>query len=135
MEKYDLKNDIKVFGTHVKTFPLGIGDAFDALFKMLPDGMQRNYYGISYITDSGEIYYLAGTEEKYTGEAGKYNCETIMIDKGEYLTETVHDWRKNTECIKDVFYQLMQNNEADKSKPCVEWYKTDDEMLCMIKHL
>lgn len=31
MEKYNLPDDVKVFGVQVKTFPHGIGEAFDGL--------------------------------------------------------------------------------------------------------
>jgi hypothetical protein len=27
----------------------------------------------------------------------------------------------------------MKEENLDKTKPCVEWYKNDDEMLCMLK--
>ena len=133
MEKYYLNNDLKVFGTQVKTFPEGIGAAFEALIKMLPDGPERQYYGISYMTKDGEIIYKATVLEKYEGEAKKYHCEISVIEKGEYLTEVIHDWRKKTDCIKDVFHDMMQDSRIDKSKPCVEWYKNSDEMFCMVK--
>ena len=45
----------------------------------------------------------------------------------------VRDWRKKTGCIKDVFHEMMQDNRFDGSKPCIEWYKNDEEMLCMLK--
>lgn len=28
---------------------------------------------------------------------------------------------------------MMQDNNVDKAKLCVEWYKNDEEMLCMMK--
>jgi len=33
MENYNLKDNLKVFGLQVKTFPLGIGETFDDLVK------------------------------------------------------------------------------------------------------
>jgi hypothetical protein len=49
MEKYYLRDDLKVFGLEVKTFPAGIKAAFDSLMSMLDSGFNRSYYGISYI--------------------------------------------------------------------------------------
>ena len=75
MEKYNLEDNVKVFGVHVKTFPQGIGEAFDALLKMLPPGDDRPFYGISEMTKGG-IIYKAAALETFDGEAEKYGCET-----------------------------------------------------------
>jgi predicted transcriptional regulator YdeE len=132
MELYYLKEDVKVFGVQVKTFPDGIGEAFDALVKMIPGGFNRSYYGISYM-EGNDIIYKAMAEEVIDGEAEKYNYERFTIKKGEYLAVTVMDWLQKTGSIKDVFHDMMQDSRADNSSPCVEWYKNDNEMICMLK--
>ena len=133
MEKYILENDLKVFGTQVETFPNGIGEAFGALIAMLPEAKERSYYGISQFANNGTILYYATAEETYNGEAETYNCDRYVIERGEYLIGNVNDWPRKTDCIKDIFHEMMQLSRVDKTKPCVEWYKNDDEMLCMIK--
>lgn len=133
METYHLKNDLKVFGKEVTTFPLGIKEAFGALLDMIPDGFKRSYYGISYMDENGKIIYIATAEEKYEGEAEKYNCEQYTVEQGEYLAVTISDWLKKIDCIKDVFHDIMEDERADKTKPVVEWYKTETEMLCLVK--
>ncbi len=133
MEKYNLINDVKVFGFKVNSFPAGIGVAFDELIKKTGDPAgARAYYGISEFKEGKMIYY-ATAEEKTEGEAEKYNYEKLKIEKGEYLTSTLFDWRKKTECIKDVFYEIIQDNRVNKSKPAIEWYKNDNEMICLVK--
>lgn len=48
MKKYNLINDVKVFGLQVKTSPAGIGETFDELIKKTGDfAGSRAYYGIS----------------------------------------------------------------------------------------
>lgn len=37
--------------------------------------------------------------------------------------------------IGETFHQLMQNNKTDKTKPLVEWYKSEEEMFCMVKSI
>jgi len=54
METYIIKNNIEAFSFQVKTFPNGIGDAFDKLIAMVPEGLNRSYYGISYMTPDNE---------------------------------------------------------------------------------
>ena len=124
---------MKVFGVQVKTFPNGIGEAFDALVKMLPGGFDRSYYGISYMSNDGAMVYIAAAIEKEEGEAEKYNCERYTIEKGEYLAITVNDWRSKTDCIKDVFYEIIKDSRIDKTRPAIEWYKDEKEMICMVK--
>jgi hypothetical protein len=133
MEKFILQNDLEVFGVQVKTFPLGIGEAFDALVKMLPGVFYRSYYGISYLSKDGAMIYIAAAIEKKNGEAEEYNCERYTIEKGEYLTETIYDWRKKNGSIKDVFHGMMKDSRIDKTKPAIEWYKDEKEMMCMVR--
>ena len=132
MEKYILENEVKVFGVVVETFPTGIEEAFRSLMKILNEEFNRSYYGITEMKENRMIY-KAVAEEKYNGEAEKYYLEKSVIEGGTYFTETIKDWRNNTDCIKDVFQKMMLSNQVDKAKPCIEWYKNNDEMLCMMK--
>lgn len=132
MEGYYLKSDLKVFGMQVKTFPFGVGEAFDSLIGRLPEGLNRSYYGISYITDKGVVY-LAVTAERFEGEAAQYPFESFRIAKGNYRTVTVKDWSTKTDKIKDVFHEMLRDECPDADRPCVEWYKDDKEMMCMVR--
>ena len=134
MEKITLDQDLKVFGIEVKTFPGGIGEAFDELIEKTGDySGARNYYGVSSMNDDSKMIYKAVAEEKFDSEAEKYNYEESTIEKGRYLVEGLKDWRNKTGLIKDIFHKMLQDDRADKMKPCIEWYKNDDEMLCMVK--
>ena len=131
MEKYNLTNDVKLFGLQVKTFPSGVAEMFHELIKKTGDE-SRAYYGISEFND-GKMVYYATAEEKFEGEAEKYNCEKLKIEKGEYLASTIFGWRKKTDCIKDVFTELIKDPRVNKTKPAIEWYKDDNEMMCMVE--
>lgn len=131
MEIYHQQEDITVFGVHVKTFPNGIKEAFDLLVTEF--GKDRSYYGISWMEENDEVIYYAMVPEAFKGEANKYHYEKLLISKGDYRTETIFNWLDKVDSIKDVFSRLMPNGRPDKNRPCVEWYKSDDEMLCMIK--
>jgi len=134
METYYLSHDIKAFGVQVKTFPMGVGEAFHDLIQKLPNGDKRSYYGLS-ICVGDKIIYNAAAEEAYPGEADKYDYEKYEIQKGEYLTEEIKGWQQKTDCIKDVFAEMMKDKRVDNSHPClcIEWYKNTEDMLCMIK--
>jgi len=137
MSTIRIEHDVKVFGFQVKTFPQGIGEAFDSLVNSLPRELQRSYYGISYMTPAG-IKYFATAEERFKGEVERYHeryqYETFNIESGEYLAVMISDWQSKTNTIKDVFADMLQYDCQDGSnRPCVEWYKNDDEMFCMVR--
>jgi hypothetical protein len=132
MKKYSLPTNIEVFGIQVKTFPLGIGEAFEALAEKLSEGYDRAYYGLSKMSSEG-ILYIAAAEEKYEYEAEKYNYERYTIEKGEYVAKVIKDWRLKMDSIKEIFTEMMNHPQFDDHKYCVEWYKDDHEMICMAK--
>jgi hypothetical protein len=132
MDTITLKEDLPIFGLPVKNFPEGIGETFDKLVSLVPGGFSRPYYGISKMTDKG-MHYMAAALEISKSEAEQCHCERATIEHGEYLAETVKDWRSKTDSINGVFHTLLQDPKADNTKPCVEWYKNDQEMVCMVK--
>jgi len=131
MEIYHQQEDMVVFGVHVKTFPDGIKEAFESLMSLF--GKNRSYYGISWLDESDTVQYYSMVPEAFKDEASKYHYEKLIITKGEYHTETIYNWLSKLDSIKDIIHGLMPNNRPDKNHPCVEWYKSDVEMLCMIK--
>jgi hypothetical protein len=133
VETYILINDLKVFGVQVKDFPQGVAETFHVLINMIPDGNARSYYGIFQMNSTGNMVYCAAAEELHNGEAEQYHCERYTIAKGQYLTEKINDWQKNISRIKDVFTELSRDPRIDQTKPGVEWYKNDKEMVCMLK--
>lgn len=132
MELINIKNDLHLFGIEVTTFPIGIKEAFDKIIAMVPDGMQRSHYGLSYMKGDKVIYHAA-CAEKYEGEPEKLNCGKYTIEKGDYIAITITDWMKKIESIGEAFHKMMQDNRIDLTKPCLEWYKSDEEMACMMK--
>lgn len=135
MEKIILDHDINVFGMQVTTFPMGVAEAFDKLVKMLSGGFDRSFYGISFMEPGGKMVYIAAAEEREQGEAEKYHCEKYIVEKGVYTAEKITGWRQQIHCIKDAFHRLVQEKNMDMEKPAVEWYKSEEEMFCMVKEL
>lgn len=131
MEKYELKNDIRVVCIAASSFPDGIQEAFDALKKRTRDS-DGTLYGISQPDRNGVVQYKAAKEVK-EGEAGQDGMETLIIPKGIYLTETIMGWKKRTGEIPDVFQTLLSNENIDKKSFCVEWYKSEEQLVCMVR--
>ena len=132
MKTLKFEENVKVFGMRVPNFPYGISDAFDALTNMLPPGDDRPFYGISECTQD-EVVYIAAALETFEGEAERYRCNTYFIEKGEYLSATIKDWPSKIPAIKETIGGLLEDERADATKPCVEVYKSMNEMLCLVK--
>ena len=132
METIKLRENISAFGFRLHSFPDGIKDAFDNLMNLVPDGIDRTYYGISYMSGDEVIYHVA-VQELNAGEAERYNCERYTIEKGEYKADRVHQWMKKTHTIKDIFAEMLKDECPVSSRPAIEWYLNDDELICMIR--
>ena len=132
MQQYTLNEDINVICQTVGSFPSGIKEAFEALIANF--GMAgREFYGISYLDEECGIIYKVAVSAFVDNEELKPGYEEFTIKKGNYLTETLKNWMAKTDKIKDIFGLLMEDPRYDNSSPCVEWYKNDGEMLCMVK--
>jgi hypothetical protein len=131
MKLYKQTEDFNVVGIQVTTFPEGIKEAFQSLIQTL--GTDRDLYGVSWMDESHTVKYYAMVREVFPDEGSRYNYELLTIQKGDYLTEPVQNWLTKTDSIKDVFRHLMANNKPHRNHPCIEWYKSDEEMLCMVK--
>ena len=131
MEVYTLKNDLKTFCVTAKSFPYEIRQAFGTLISLLPSVNDRTFFGVSYQNHDGDMIYKAAVLESYDGEAEKLCCEKFTIEKGEYLTETLRNWKKDETLIGATFRKFADSN-YHATFPCVEWYRGDD-VMCMVK--
>ena len=134
MEKVKIDNDIKVLYVTAKTFPGGIPDAVAKLHQLFPFSRERKIFGLSRPENGGEIVYRAAAEEMEEGEAEKLGCETLIIKKGNYISLTINDFRKDVTLIDKAFKELLNQPGLDPQGYCVEWYATDKEAVkCMIR--
>lgn len=133
IKKYTLEYDIDVFYVTAKNFPHGINAAFKKLDSYVPFTPDRKFFGLSR-PEEGKIIYKAAAEELRKGESKKFNCESLVIPKGQYVTITVKDFRDNTSAMKSAFQELMSNPEIAPDTYCLEWYDANDrDVRCMIR--
>jgi len=133
MELYKLTEDVRVIGMRVSNFPDGIEETFGVIMKTL--GRERDFYGISWMDENENVEFYAMAKEAFPGEGKNYGYELLVLEKGDYETEAVHNWKAKIDSIKDVLHELMGNSKPDKTHPCIEWYQSDEKMVCMIKAL
>lgn len=134
MKTINLEKDIKVFYVTAKTFPEGIGEAFQKLHGLFPFSKERRIFGLSRPENNEGIIYRAAAEEMYEGEAEKLQCNTLIIPKGKYIALEVIDFRKDIMSIDRAFKQLINHTNLDPQGYCVEHYANDREAVtCMIR--
>ncbi len=132
METITLNHDLKVFYTTAASFPDGIMDAYNKLHTLIPPSSGRIYYGLSR-PENGIIVYKAAVEESYPGEAEKFNLDTMVIKKGNYISITLNDWVKDTTEIGRIFTTLLHHPGIDPEGYCVEWYFNEKDVKCMVR--
>ena len=133
METYNLEKEIKVLCTTATSFPDGIMAAFKKLESLSEDMCDRTFFGISRPDERGKIIYKAAVQQADENELDKYNVESFTIPAGEYITETILNWKDNMKAFGTAFTKLLDNPKMDYRYPCIEWYKSETEVMCMIK--
>jgi hypothetical protein len=133
MDKFTLKEDIKVFCVTASSFPEGISAAHEKLHALLPSDAARRFYGISFPQSLGKIIYKAAVEQEYEGEAEKLGCEKFIIKKGEYISSIIKDYSNNIPSIGETFRRMLSDPRIDPEGCCVEVYLNDRDMQCMVR--
>jgi hypothetical protein len=133
MEAINLEKDIKIFYVNASSYPEGIMVAHQKLHSIVPFSYERKYFGLSRPENNSGIVYKAATEETFEGEAEKYNCETLIIKKGNYVSIVLNDYRKNLSSIGLAFKELLSHPNIDPQGYCIEWYLSEKEVNCMVR--
>lgn len=136
MEKFVLNRDITVLYVTARSFPEGIKDAFDELYRRMPFKEGMDYFGISRPepSENGGIVYRAAIEETEKGQASRLGCDTLVLHKGNYISLEVSDFKQEPMKISKAFEELLEQPNLDPLGYCVEWYTTDgDSVRCMIR--
>lgn len=132
MEETIVDKDVKVFYITATSFPDGIMDAHKKLHALVPFTSGRKYFGISR-PENGVIVYKAAAEEINQGEGEQFNCDSLVLKKGRYISLTVNDFMKDIQSIGKSFQQLLSYPGLDPDGYCVEWYLNDKDVKCMIR--
>lgn len=134
MDTFTLDNDIVVCAVKAKSFPDGIMAAFGELSAKLPDAQARGmYYGLSRPEDGEPVVYYAAAEEKEAGEAQKLGMKSITIKKGTYIYKDISDYMQDLPAIGKTFMEMIHNPDVDPDGYCVEMYKSQKDVRCMVR--
>jgi hypothetical protein len=134
MEKYTLAKDLYMLCVRATHFPEGISEAFQKLKQTDALIAKRVLYGISHGSDNG-IMYWAAAEEAFKGEAYTFGLEQYTIKKGVYEIENLTHVKGKEELIGKAFDKLLRHPKLDPLGECIEHYKSENEVVCMVRIL
>ncbi len=127
------EGNVKLIVERAEDFGKGIAESFVRLASKLDTpGQRRECYGI-FAKENGTMHYFAAFTELYEGEAESKKLPMKDIEAGNYLSILITDWNKNLLHIGPTFDQLLKSGLVDTSAPCIEYYRTEQELVCMVK--
>ncbi|MBE2219298.1 MAG: transcriptional regulator [Ignavibacteria bacterium] len=132
MEIYKIDRDFDVLYVQAKSFPDGIEEAYRKLEKILPQNGKRKFFGISYGGENGNIVYKAAAEESYPGESKKYKLDSFTIGNGNYISETITNWRSNPGLIGSTFQKMLKQQNIKPDGYCLEIYINETDVQCLV---
>jgi len=105
----------------------GVGEAWSKLESKLPSLKGRKFYGAYH--DRMYRACVAIIDEK---EAETFGLPTWTIPGGKYVREKVADYRSRVEVIAETFEAMAKECGADRSRPEVEFYKSQSEIILLL---
>lgn len=132
MEIYKIEKDITLMYVEAASFPDGIEEAFKKLEALLPKQENRNFFGISYMGENNNIIYKAAAEESYPGESEKYHLNSFTVRKGNYISETITNWRNNVSLIGSTFQKMLEQQNIKPDGYCLEIYINETDVQCLV---
>jgi hypothetical protein len=105
----------------------GVGEAWSTLESKLPSLKGRKFYGAYH--DNVYRACVAIIDEK---EAKTFGLPTWTIPGGKYVREKVADYRSRVEVIAETLDAMAKECRADRSRPEVEFYKSQSEIILLL---
>jgi hypothetical protein len=100
--------------------------AFDMLEAKLPSLRSRRFYGV--VVD-GE--YRACVALRPEDDRDHLAQPKWTIPGGKYVRLKIGDWEEHRDQIGPVMARLRDRKDLDVSRPCIEYYRSQRELLLM----
>jgi hypothetical protein len=100
--------------------------AFVKLEAKLPCLKGKKFYGAI----SGNEY-RACVAIDHNSDASPLPCPTWTIPGGRYVRRKIRNWEENLHLIGQIFEELSERPDFDSSRPCIEYYRSQKELLLM----
>ena len=102
-------------------------EAFKALEARLPSLRGRKFYGVV-LGDE----YRACVAIDSTDDPRALPHPTWILPGGKYVRRRILDWEEHLDLIGPTFQALLRRPDVDRSRPCIEFYRSQKELLVMV---
>jgi hypothetical protein len=123
-------DELKLMYIQAASFPGGVEEAWRKLESHLPTVKKRKFFGTSRLVDE-KIEYRACVIPLDDSEALRLGLDTFTIPSGNYATKKLLDWKTQTPLIKTIFEELASKYTLDNSRPHIECYRSQKELVLM----
>lgn len=122
-------DEIKVMFVKSDNGPAGASATFVKLESYLPSLKGRKFYGL--ISGEGRNY-LACVALTPEDKPEVWGLEVGSIPAGKYAKTKIKDWPKNLGLILSTFESLSKGSREDISRPRIEFYRSQQELILML---
>lgn len=135
IKEYIIDKDIELIYELATDFGQDIAQTFVRLAeKVGHSGEKRDCYGFISKTASGMQYHGAFTQLN-PNEGHDKSIPTFIIPKGKYYSILIENWNQKILEIGPTFDQILKSGLVDRTSPCIEFYQTEKDLVCMVKSL
>src|SRR3989344_3174713 len=119
--------DIKVMCVKALGGPKeGAAQAFNEIESRFSSLKGRKFYGVLH---NGEYRACTAIIEGENPEV--LGLETMVIPGGKYARIKIEDWEQHTDLIGSSFEKMAGEKEADPTRPRIEFYRSQKELILL----
>src|SRR5207302_7775122 len=122
-------SDVQVMYVESTTGIPGAAKAFDTLEAPFPTLKGRKFYG-TFLPSSG--VYRACVAIEAGDDVAALGFATWTVPGGKYARGKVTNWEQNRSEIGKTFERMRSENEQDTSRPSIEFYRSQRELLLFL---
>ena len=130
-ETYVEREDLPVLRVLADWNGGGPAAAMADLESKLPTLKGRKFYGAFRVLPEGEEYF-ACVARVDSDDPGKTGLGTGVIPGGLYARRKLRDWSKDLSQLGRVFKEMIEVVEVDSSRPELEFYRSQEEVLLFV---
>lgn len=101
--------------------------AFEALEAKLPSLKGRKFYGVV-LGDE----YRACVALDPADDPRSLPHPTWTLPGGKYVRRRILDWEQHLDLIGPTIQALLRRRDVDTSRPCLEFYRSQKELMVMV---
>jgi len=121
--------ELQVMYVESSTGLAGAADAFDRLEARFPSLKGRKFYG-TFQPPAGP--YRACTVVEPGDDATALGLPTWVIPGGKYGRQRLMNWQPQIPEIGKTFQSMAQEGERDTSRPSIEFYRSEKEVVLFL---